>query len=122
MKAKSIIIAAFFALISGILFAGNEDLSAPVTLESTSMAAMNLAPGTPMEATFEEVAVMNDFSFLAPATPAEADFNDVAPVSTIDIMTLAPIAPAEADFNDSADVMIDVNALAPVTPATADFE
>ena len=122
MKAKSIILAAVLTVSSGILFAGNENSSSLIKLESNSIITMNLAPSTPAEATFEEVEVMNDFAFLAPSVPTEADFNDVTTDLSIDVMDLAPVAPVEVDFNDSSDVAIDVSTLSPVTQAVADFE
>jgi hypothetical protein len=100
MKATTIIMAAVLALQANVLFSENDNLSAPVTFESTSIVAMNLAPSTPMEATFEEAVVVNEFSALAPSTPIEADFSDVAPVAGVDATVLAPTVPAEADFTD----------------------
>jgi hypothetical protein len=122
MKATTIIIAAVLALQANVLLAENDNLSSPVRYESFSVTFASLAPSTPVEATFEEVAMMNEFTDLAPITPKEADFSDVAPVETIDVTNLAPTLPTEADFNDAADVAIDINLLAPVTPVFADFE
>jgi len=96
MKATITILAAVLTLNAGILFAGNEIISAPVTNESFITA---IAPITPTEATFE-------------------DFNP----TTVDIATLAPVTPAVAEFSDSISLTIDINALAPITPAAADFE
>jgi hypothetical protein len=120
MKATISIFAAILTLQAGILFAGNETISAPVANES---AVITLAPSAPMEATFEDVATtVIDFVAIAPATPVEADFSDIAPDANIDLTNLAPLTPAVADFIDAIDVAIDANALAPVAPAIADFE
>ena len=114
------IFAAALTLQAGILFAGNESSSAPVTGEST---LITLAPSVPAVATFEEFdAVVSDVAFLAPSTPAEADFTDAVPASDADVMVLAPPTPAVADFNDSTEVSTDITALIPVTPLVADFE
>ncbi len=121
MKAKSIIIAAVLALQINVLLADNTNSSAPAAIVNYSVNAMNLAPATPVEATFEEPVMLNDFADLAPVMPTEADFSDVAPVALLDAMVLAPSVPAIADFNDAVDVTIDINELAPATPA-ADFE
>jgi hypothetical protein len=77
MKAKSIIIAAVLALQINVLLADNNNSSAPAVIVNNSVNAMSLAPATPMEATFEDMAI-------------EA--------FTIDNGTLAPLAPSEASF------------------------
>ena len=120
MKATITILAAVLTLNSGIFFAGNETISAPVAKE---IAMISLAPITPVGATFEDVnATTIDIATLAPSTPSEADFNDFAADANIDLTSLTPITPAIADFNDSLDVAIDISALAPVTPVTTDLE
>jgi hypothetical protein len=89
--------------------------------ETCSMDALliSLAPSTPGEATFLDVAAVTEINF-APETPAEATFSDEAPSSEIN---LAPKTPAEASFDDnpesmSADILKD---LAPKAPAEAEF-
>ena len=122
MKAKSIIIAAVLALQINVLLADNTNSSAPVTSETYSVNAMNLAPATPVEATFEESVIINDFADLAPALPMEASFDDMA-IETVSIMELAPLTPAIAEFDDAVDaITIDNGTLSPVTPAEASFE
>ena len=96
MKATITILAAVLTFQAGILFAGNEITSAPVTNES---AMISLAPIMPAEATFEDInATTIDITNLAPSMPLEADFTDVTPDAIIDLMNLAPTTPATADF------------------------
>ena len=122
MKATITILAAVLTLNTGILFAGNEITSAPVTNENTTVNLISLAPSAPLEATFEYATIsVIDLSALAPTILLEADFSDVAPDANTDLTSLAPLTPAVADFEDAIDVTIDISALAPVTPA-ADFE
>ena len=118
MKATTIILAAVLSLSMNVLFASND--GAVVNAETNSF-QVSLAPGTPAEATFEEMTEATATAFnLAPVTPVEADFNDAIPESTIDITTLAPVTPIEADFASDGET-INVSALAPVTPSVADF-
>jgi hypothetical protein len=99
MKAKSIIIAAVLALQINVLLADNNNSSAPAVIVNNSVNAMSLAPATPMEATFEESVMINEFADLAPVLPQEASFDDIAMEAfTIDNGTLAPLAPSEASF------------------------
>ncbi len=119
MKATTIIIAAVLTLQAGILFAGNETCSAPLSNENTSR---TLAPTTPFEATFEEVVTIADAAMLDPTTPSEATFEEM-PSETISISDLAPVVPAEADFCETSDsTSVDNGILAPAAPAFADFE
>jgi hypothetical protein len=77
MKAKSIIIAAVLALQINVLFADNNNSSAPAVIVNNSVNAMSLAPATPMEATFEDMdieAFTIDNGALAPLAPSEASF------------------------------------------------
>ncbi len=120
MKATITILAAVFTLQAGILFAGNETISAPVANE---IAMISLAPITPVGAAVEDINTTTvDIATLAPSMPPEADFSDFSTDANIDLTSLTPITPAIADFNDSSDVAIDISALAPVTPVTADLE
>jgi len=122
MKAKSIILAAVLALQINVLLADNNNSSAPVTNENYSANAMNLAPATPVEATFEEPVMLNDFADLAPVLPMEASFDDVA-IETFSIFDLAPLTPVLAEFDDAVDaITIDNGTLSPVTTAEATFE
>jgi len=97
MKTSTIIIAAVLTLQAGILFAGNDNSSAPVTNESATITLAALAPAIPVEATFEEFAAVNEIGILMPLTPVTAEFEDVAIVPT-EFSTLAPVTPAAADF------------------------
>ncbi|MEI7727818.1 MAG: hypothetical protein WCK09_22115 [Bacteroidota bacterium] len=122
MKTTTIIIAAIFTLQASILFAGNDNISTPVTNETAAIILTTLAPSTPVEATFEEMIPVNEINSLIPVTPSEATFEEM-PAEMISLVMLAPVTPVTADFNDSTDsVTIDSSTLAPVTPATADFE
>jgi hypothetical protein len=119
MKATTIIIAAVLTLQTGILFAGNETCSAPLSSENTSI---TLAPTTPFEATFEEVVTLADAAMLDPTTPSEATFEEM-PSEMISTGELAPVVPAEADFYETGDsTSVENGILAPATPAFADFE
>lgn len=119
MKTKIIIIAAVLFLQAGFLFAGNESTSAPV---ASPIATIRLAPTTPVEATFEEVAFVNECSALVPVTPWEATFEDM-PTEMISMVDLAPSLPNVADFDDYVvTITIDNALLATVTPAFANFE
>jgi len=115
MKTFTIIIAAVLTLTVNALFASNDGAS--VNSNTTSI---SLAPITPTEATFEEVAAPFEFSTLAPVAPAEASFEEET--EDIAITSLAPVTPVEADFNDATTQEINIGALAPVTPSVADFE
>ena len=121
MKAKITIFAAVLTLQAGILFAGNDNVSAPLANESSMILMISLAPATPVEATFEDMSTisMND---LMPMTPSEATFDDI-PASVSSIIDLSPETPAVADFEDAVDVsVVDNGILAPTTPVVADFE
>ena len=122
MKTTTIIIAAIFTLQASILFAGNDNISTPVTNETSAITITALAPSTPAEATFEEMIPVNEMNSLIPVTPTEATFEEM-PAEMISLVLLAPLTPVTADFNDSTDsITIDSSTLATVTPATADFE
>ena len=116
MKATTIILTAVLTLSMNVLFAGNDGAS----VNSETNSVLTLAPGTPAEATFEDMTETTAIFNLAPVTPNEADFSDVAPELTIDYSILAPVTPGEASFSDDEIPMTNVN-LAPVTPAFADF-
>ena len=122
MKTTTIIIAAIFTLQASMLFAGNDNISIPVTNETSAIILTALAPSTPVEATFEEMIPVNEMNTLVPVTPAEATFEEM-PADMISLALLAPLTPVTADFNDTTDSdTIAPASLAPVTPATADFE
>ena len=122
MKTTTIIIAAIFTLQAGILLAGNDNISTAVSNETPAITFAVLAPSTPVEATFEEMTLVNEALSLVPVTPAEATFEET-PSDIISLVMLAPAAPRTADFNDFVDaVTIDPASLAPVTPSTASFE
>lgn len=83
-----------------------------------------LAPGTPREADFSDVAPesSNNYNHLAPANPKVASFEEPAQLNESgNLMNLAPELPSEADFNDSESTLPNIN-LTPVTPVEADFE
>ncbi|MEI7660820.1 MAG: hypothetical protein WCK34_01420 [Bacteroidota bacterium] len=121
MKATNIIFAAVLTLQAGILFAGNNTSSDPVTGEAVTIMMASLAPVTPAVATFEEYAMASEVATLAPATPAEASFEDITADMTA-VTALAPAAPLTADFEDVVEPSGDFSFLAPATPAVADFE
>ena len=95
MKATTIILAAAITLQTSIIFAGNVTPSVPVTNETTAIAPALLAPSTPEEATFEEIASTLN---LAPMAPSVADFEEPVDAFTPDAFELAPVAPSEATF------------------------
>ena len=122
MKTTTIIIAAIFTLHTSILFADNDNISTPVTNETSAITLTALAPSTPVEATFEEMIPVNEMNSLIPVTPVEATFEEM-PADIICLVMLALVTPVTADFNDSADpVAIAPASLAPISPAIADFE
>jgi hypothetical protein len=88
MKAKSIILAAVLALQINVLLADNTNSSAPAAIVNYSVSTLTLAPATPMEATFEESVIINDF----------AEFETIVETFVIDNGTLSPVTPAEASF------------------------
>jgi hypothetical protein len=101
MKATTIIIAAVFSLLVSSSFADNNITVAPVAETNATISLVSLAPVTPAEATFEEIATLTDYTVFAPVTPVEADFNDNDRVQPVETSTLAPATPAEADFSDT---------------------
>jgi hypothetical protein len=123
MKATIITIAAILALQMNVLFAGNgNSYGTPVTNENSSNILTSLAPTTPVEANFEDDALLTDYAALAPVTPAEATFDDVSSEMT-SFADLAPVTPAVADFEDNIDaIALNLTSLAPTTPAEADFD
>ncbi|MCX6246160.1 MAG: hypothetical protein NTW10_00365 [Bacteroidetes bacterium] len=100
MKATKVIIAAVLILLGSSLFADNNITLAPVAEANATISLVSLAPATPVEATFEEIATQADYSVFAPVTPVEADFNNNDLVQPVDFSTLAPTTPSEADFSD----------------------
>ena len=69
MKATTIIIAAALTLSLNVLYASNDNITAPVANTNTTITLTSLAPIVPMEATFEDAIDMTDFASLAPSTP-----------------------------------------------------
>ncbi|MFA5419896.1 MAG: hypothetical protein WC341_15695 [Bacteroidales bacterium] len=96
MKATTMILTAVFSLQVGVLFAGT-DVVVPSTEMNSTTTLVSIAPTTPVEATFEEVVLEDQYTGLSPVTPFEADFSD-AIEGTIDINVLAPKTPLFADF------------------------
>jgi hypothetical protein len=121
MKTSTIIFAAVLTLQAGILFAGNENSSAPVTNEAATITMTFLAPATPVEATFEEFVAEVGISSLVPVTPSEAAFEDM-PGDMASTFNLWPVTPVTADFEDVVEMTVDISALAPAVPTVADFE
>jgi hypothetical protein len=120
MKATTIIMASALALSAGILFAGNDRFSTTISTETSTITLAAVAPTTPMEATFEDFAAVNEFAGLVPVTPAEATFEEFTEVS--EFAGLAPVMPSEASFEEIPSDMISIDDLAPLTPDAADFE
>ena len=122
MKTTTTILAVIFTLQTGLLCAGNETLTTPATETTSSLNILLLAPSSPVEATFEDIAVDDTFFGLSPVTPTDASFEDFSS-AMISVNTLSPIIPAFADFSDTIDqVAIDLGQLSPVTPFEAAFE
>ena len=117
MKATTIIIAAALTLSVNVLFASNDNTSAPVANANTAITLTSLAPTVPAEADFEDTVAMMDFSVLAPVTPAEAQFEDMT-YEMVSALNLAPVTPSTADVDES----YDFSSLAPFFPAEAEFE
>jgi len=111
MKATTIIIAAALTLSVNVLFAGNEFPTAPVSKEKI---AITLAPTTPSEATFEDMATL---TILAPVVPSEATFEDVS-FEMVSGLNLAPVLPVMATLDDETDF----SSIQPAVPAEADFD
>jgi hypothetical protein len=97
MKATITILAAVLVLHAGILFAGNDNSSTTVAAAHATITMVPLAPVTPAEATFEEIAVSNAITALVPVTPSEASFEDM-PFEMVSISDLTPVVPLQADF------------------------
>ncbi|MEI6435839.1 MAG: hypothetical protein WCP32_13415 [Bacteroidota bacterium] len=122
MKTTKIILAVILSLQIGILFAGNENITTPVTEINSTIKTTTLFPLTPAEATFEDITTEITFFGLSPLTPIVASFEDFS-VEMVSVIGLSPIMPAEADFTDSVyQVSIDINQLSPVSHYEADFE
>jgi hypothetical protein len=98
MKTTITILIAALALHVNILLAGNDGTSMHSTNTTTSKSSIELAPGTPLEATSEDVAVPFEASMLAPVNPGVATFDDIA--GDDGLMKLAPAMPAVADFEE----------------------
>jgi hypothetical protein len=111
-------ISAVFILQINSLFASYDGVPAKVNKEMNFSAVLTLAPTTPKEATFEEMAPVAELLISAPVTPKEATFGDEA--EDIILISFASVTPKEATFEDEDEDPINPN-LAPVTPAEADF-
>ena len=121
MKTTITILAAALTLQAGFLFADNDNKLNPVANESSMASTISLAPATPMEATFEDLATIS-MTDLMPVTPSEATFDDVTATLPLSI-DLSPETPSMADFEDTTDESaIDNGFLAPAMPVVADFE
>jgi hypothetical protein len=111
------------------IFAATSSGGSTVSSNTTEsvISATVIAPATPAEATFEDIAMANsdetDLALLAPVIPMTADFSDGAPVSDLQV-NLAPVTPKEADFEEvsATENVQSIDGLAPVTPENADFE
>ena len=78
MKKTILLLAAIFALQVNILVAGNEEHSRNSVDAAALKINMVLAPVTPLEATFEEIAEPVDtIRNLAPVNPAVADYEEL---------------------------------------------
>jgi hypothetical protein len=99
MKTTFTILATLLTLHINLLFAGNDVTSLNSTSGANTKNILELAPLTPREATFEDVATTFEFSTLAPRTPFEATFGDE--VDGNNKIILAPVTPVEADFSDT---------------------
>lgn len=110
MKATTIIIAASLTLSVNLLFAGNDNLSPVANVNHT----ISLAPTTPSEATFEDMATLTT---LAPVVPSEATFEDSFD-EMVSGLNLAPVNPVMATIDDE----VDISSLQPAVPTEADFE
>ena len=121
MKTTKTILAFIFAFQTAFLFAGN-DTPSVFSTESSAAVVLALAPVTPAEATFEDMAPESLFSGLSPVTPGVATFEDCS-VEMVSVKALSPETPSVADFTDSTDpVYDDAGLLSPVTPFEADFD
>lgn len=106
MKTTSIIFAAVLALQVSVLFGSNTGMKSGAGNPSAmSITVNNLAPGTPLVASFEDgdefMPTLPAVSELAPVTPKEVTFEEAMPTPVINEAALAPTTPAEADFIDS---------------------
>jgi hypothetical protein len=119
MKTLTIIITAVLALQVNILLAGNA-ISLPATAESSTITLSSLAPTAPMEATFDDASLTNDYAALVPIIPMEASFEDAAAEQMM-LINIAPVIPTVAGFDDEV-MIIDYSSLTPVVPVEADFE
>jgi hypothetical protein len=119
MKTTIILLAAIFTLQVNLLFAGSDGTSLNSNNAAPSKNIIELAPRTPLVATFEEITPAA-FNLLAPTTPAEATFGDE--FDYICMTNLAPVTPFEADFIDSPARDTIIGSLAPVNPSVATFE
>ncbi len=120
MKAIAIILTAVLSLQVGVLFAGT-DVVVPSTEMNSTTTLVSIAPTTPVEATFEEIVLEDQFAGLSPVTLYEASFEDFS-LEMVSVKDLSPVTPLEADFSDAVEETIDINVLAPKTLLFADFE
>ncbi len=109
MKTISLLAVVIVLHINTIFAAGNSrEANYTVTSSALTGLSTGLAPVSPKEATFEDV----------------ADRKAEAPVNVFTVSLLAPVTPVVADFEDepAANDELLVKSLAPVTPVNADFE
>jgi hypothetical protein len=119
MKTTFILLATIFTFQINLLFAGSDGTSLNSNHAAPSKNILELAPRTPLVATFEEITPAA-FTLLAPTTPAEATFGDE--FDYLCMTNLAPVTPVEADFIDSPAQDAIISSLAPVNPSVATFE
>lgn len=118
----------FFTMLFGLNFVNPSMAGLPGSIYDprNDAGTMRIAPVTPREATFTDVAPVAgpvvSVSQFAPSTPAVADFEDAAIAPVIIISEIAPSVPAEASFEETGMHRTDNPwVLAPVTPVAADF-
>ena len=121
------IVAAILGLQFNTIYAAVNFGTSPDLSNEVAVANALLIPGTPAQATFDDVAetgLQINLAALSPVTPMDADFNDGAPSTEISLINLAPVTPKEADFEDESCTISAsyIQGLAPVTPTDADFE
>jgi len=90
-----------------LTFSFNSLYASGTELSERYIAATELTPSLPAEATFEESVPDQEYLYsvmlkvLAPVTPAEADFVEEGNEYSTVLEQLLPITPEEAEFNDS---------------------
>lgn len=78
MKKTILILAAILSLQINLLVAGNDENTMNAKGASTLKSTLELAPSTPVEATFDDVAeTVDTVHLLAPVNPVVADFEEL---------------------------------------------